>query len=77
MELQSYSWARVDGAHNNRNSQNINDVVLQCTTLTENYLVAHYDLNPPDTPVYDFSGNKLIIYEPFGHMIHGESLEVS
>lgn len=38
-----------------------------CTTA-ENYLVAHYDLKPPNVRVFDVSGNTLTVYEPFAHV---------
>ncbi|KAF5337838.1 hypothetical protein D9611_014811 [Ephemerocybe angulata] len=34
----------------------------------DSYLVAHYDLKPPEMPIYDVSGNKLIIYPHFAHI---------
>jgi hypothetical protein len=34
-------------------------------TSEENYLVAHYDLKPPEARAYGVSGNILTIYEPF------------
>ncbi|KAK7444004.1 hypothetical protein VKT23_015401 [Stygiomarasmius scandens] len=38
------------------------------TTGTENYLVAHFDLKPPDVWVMDVSGNTLTVYEAFVHL---------
>ncbi|KXN92570.1 hypothetical protein AN958_06538 [Leucoagaricus sp. SymC.cos] len=38
-----------------------------CTT-NENYLVAHYDLKPPNVRAFDVTGNTLTIYEPFAHL---------
>ncbi|EKM75080.1 hypothetical protein AGABI1DRAFT_116578 [Agaricus bisporus var. burnettii JB137-S8] len=38
-----------------------------CTT-PENYLVAHYDLKPPNVKTLDVTGNTLTIYEPFAHL---------
>ncbi|KAF9457396.1 hypothetical protein BDZ94DRAFT_1273304 [Collybia nuda] len=38
-----------------------------CTT-TDNYLVAHYDLKPPDVRAFDVTGNNLTIYEHFFHL---------
>ncbi|KAF4574318.1 hypothetical protein EYR36_005651 [Pleurotus pulmonarius] len=35
------------------------------TCTTENFLVAHYDLKPPQQRVYGTSGNTLKIYQPF------------
>ncbi|KDQ28684.1 hypothetical protein PLEOSDRAFT_173292 [Pleurotus ostreatus PC15] len=35
------------------------------TCTTENFLVAHYDLKPPQQRVYGTSGNTLNIYQPF------------
>ncbi|KAJ7186207.1 hypothetical protein B0H12DRAFT_1246742 [Mycena haematopus] len=37
-------------------------------TNAENFLVAHYDLKPPDVRAYGVSGNNLTIYEPFAHL---------
>ena len=48
------------------------DWMDQCTTA-ENYLVAHYDLKPPNVRVFDVSGNTLTVYEPFVHVALGES----
>ncbi|KAF6763301.1 hypothetical protein DFP72DRAFT_528821 [Ephemerocybe angulata] len=39
-----------------------------CSTADDSYLVAHYDLKPPEMPIYDVSGNKLIIYPHFAHI---------
>ncbi|RXW17866.1 hypothetical protein EST38_g7979 [Candolleomyces aberdarensis] len=39
-----------------------------CSTADDSYLVAHYDLKPPEMPIYDVSGNKLIIYPHFVHI---------
>ncbi|KAE9408527.1 hypothetical protein BT96DRAFT_873126 [Gymnopus androsaceus JB14] len=39
-----------------------------CTTGTENFIVAHFDLKPADVRVYDVSGNTLTIYEQFIHL---------
>lgn len=39
-----------------------------CSTADDSYLVAHYDLKPPELPIYDVSGNKLIIYPHFAHI---------
>ncbi|KDR71080.1 hypothetical protein GALMADRAFT_75418 [Galerina marginata CBS 339.88] len=39
-----------------------------CTTV-DNGLVAHYDLKPPHVRTYDVSGNNLVIYEPFAHLV--------
>ncbi|KAH9483289.1 hypothetical protein JR316_0005395 [Psilocybe cubensis] len=41
-----------------------------CTTM-DNGLVAHYDLKPAHFRAYDVSGNNLIIYEPYAHIIPG------
>ncbi|KAF5358768.1 hypothetical protein D9758_008570 [Tetrapyrgos nigripes] len=38
------------------------------TTGTENYLVAHFDLKPPDVRAYDVSGNTLTVHEAFIHL---------
>lgn len=48
------------------------NIILQCTTGVENYLVAHYDLKPPDVRAYGVSGNNLTIYESFIHLSVGE-----
>ena len=39
----------------------------------DNFLVAHYDLKPPNVRTFDVSGNNLIIYEAFTDMIPGMS----
>ncbi|KAF8189644.1 hypothetical protein BJ912DRAFT_1042074 [Pholiota molesta] len=39
-----------------------------CTTM-DNLLVAHYDLKPPTVRTFDVSGNNLIIYEAFTHLV--------
>ncbi|KAJ6506324.1 hypothetical protein C8R47DRAFT_1037475 [Mycena vitilis] len=44
-----------------------------CTPATvpdpaQNYLVAHYDLKPPDVRAYGVSGNTLTIYEGWAHL---------
>ncbi|KAJ4468308.1 hypothetical protein J3R30DRAFT_3410387 [Lentinula aciculospora] len=39
-----------------------------CTTGTENFVVAHFDLKPADVPAYDVSGNTLTIFEQFIHL---------
>ncbi|KAI0751844.1 hypothetical protein C8Q80DRAFT_1099033 [Daedaleopsis nitida] len=35
---------------------------------SRDYVVAHYNLKPPEKPAYTASGNILTIYEPFGHL---------
>ncbi|EGO04163.1 hypothetical protein SERLA73DRAFT_82221 [Serpula lacrymans var. lacrymans S7.3] len=35
----------------------------------ENYLVAHFDLKPPNIPVYGVSGNTLTVHEGFAHLV--------
>ncbi|THU90300.1 hypothetical protein K435DRAFT_760451 [Dendrothele bispora CBS 962.96] len=37
-------------------------------TTGDNYLVAHFDLKPPDVWVMDVSGNTLTVYETFIHL---------
>ncbi|KAF8972084.1 hypothetical protein BDZ97DRAFT_1783092 [Flammula alnicola] len=39
-----------------------------CTTM-DNFLVAHYDLKPPNVRTYDVTGNNLVIYEPYAHIV--------
>ncbi|KAJ7580255.1 hypothetical protein C8J56DRAFT_278571 [Mycena floridula] len=39
-----------------------------CTTVAENYAVAHFDLKPPDVHVYKVSGNNFTISESFIHL---------
>ncbi|KAF9478434.1 hypothetical protein BDN70DRAFT_44592 [Pholiota conissans] len=39
-----------------------------CTTM-DNMLVAHYDLKPPNVRTFDVTGNNLIIYELYTHMV--------
>ncbi|KIJ13894.1 hypothetical protein PAXINDRAFT_80156 [Paxillus involutus ATCC 200175] len=34
----------------------------------ENYLIAHYDLRPPNVATYGVSGNTLTVYEAFSHL---------
>jgi len=34
----------------------------------ENYIIAHYDLRPPNVPAYGVSGNTLTIYEAYSHL---------
>ncbi|KAF9530890.1 hypothetical protein CPB83DRAFT_849820 [Crepidotus variabilis] len=38
-----------------------------CTT-SDNQLVAHYDLRPPNMRYFDASGNNLVIYESYAHI---------
>jgi hypothetical protein len=45
---------------------------FQCLNA-ENYLVAHYNLKPPDRPAYGTSGNVLTVYESFAHLSIGGS----
>ncbi|KAH9936774.1 uncharacterized protein BXZ73DRAFT_89296 [Epithele typhae] len=35
---------------------------------SHDYVVAHYNLRPPEKPAYNTSGNLLTIYEPFTHL---------
>ncbi|KAI0686151.1 hypothetical protein C8Q76DRAFT_636411 [Earliella scabrosa] len=35
---------------------------------SRDYVVAHYNLKPPEKPAYTTSGNILTIYEPFTHL---------
>ncbi|KAJ3510897.1 hypothetical protein NLJ89_g4411 [Agrocybe chaxingu] len=42
-----------------------------CTTM-DNVLVAHYDLKNPNHRFYDVSGNNLIVYEPWAHIVSGD-----
>jgi hypothetical protein len=42
----------------------------QCHTA-DNFLVAHYDLKPPDTRAYGVSGNVLTIHEAFTYLSLG------
>jgi hypothetical protein len=43
----------------------------QCLS-EENYIIAHYDLRPPNVPAYSVSGNTLTIYEAYSHLCMGE-----
>ncbi len=42
----------------------------QCVD-SRDYVVAHYNLKPPEKPAYTTSGNILTIYEPFTHLAVG------
>ena len=42
----------------------------QCVD-SHDYVVAHYNLRPPEKPAYNMSGNILTIYEPFTHLSLG------
>lgn len=46
--------------------------LLQCLS-EENYIIAHYDLRPPNVPAYGVSGNNLTIYEAYSHLCMGTS----
>lgn len=37
----------------------------------DNTLVAHYDLKPPNVPVFNVSGNNLVVYEEYAHIVPG------
>nr|VWO97776.1 Uncharacterized protein [Ganoderma boninense] len=39
---------------------------------SRDYVVAHYNLKPPEKLAYNTSGNVLTIYEPFTHLAIGE-----
>ncbi|KIK68850.1 hypothetical protein GYMLUDRAFT_34843 [Collybiopsis luxurians FD-317 M1] len=39
-----------------------------CSSIPENFIVAHYDLKPADVRVYDVSGNTLTVLEQFIHL---------
>ena len=43
----------------------------QCLS-EENYVIAHYDLRPPNVPAYGVSGNTLTVYEAYSHIYMGE-----
>ena len=47
----------------------------QCLS-EENYIIAHYDLRPPNVPAYSVSGNTLTIYEAYSHLCMGKPLSV-
>jgi hypothetical protein len=45
-------------------------LIVQCHTA-EGFLVAHYDLKPPDTRAYGVSGNVLTVHEAFTQLSLG------
>lgn len=74
MELSICQGTRMDGKYSTFSvGVALKAIVGQCTTVAENYLVAHYDLKAPDTRVYGVSGNTLTIYEAFGDLAVGWS----
>jgi len=56
-----------DGREYRWSHRSVPEQEWSCATA-ENYLVAHYDLKPPDVRAYGTSGNTLTIYEAFSHL---------
>lgn len=57
-----------DGREYKWSYRSLDEQEWTCSTADDSYLVAHYDLKPPELPIYDVSGNKLIIYPHFAHI---------
>lgn len=81
MAAQNDRRSRVVGAllvpHNTTSddSRSTHPLSPQCLS-EENYIIAHYDLRPPNVPAYGVSGNTLTLYEAFSHLCMGKPRRV-
>ncbi|KAJ8095183.1 hypothetical protein PM082_010405 [Marasmius tenuissimus] len=63
----SRKFVGSDGIEYRWNHRTVPGQEWTCTT-TDNYLVAHFNLKPPNERAYDVSGNTFTIHEPFIHL---------
>jgi hypothetical protein len=64
----SRKFTASDGREYRWSYQSVPEQEWSCVA-NEGFVVAHYDLKPPNTRAYDVSGNVLTVYEPFAHLV--------